>query len=271
MTNLTHLKKLKLPYLLPANNYVRMVRKELGGAMAQTHLAIVKNERGVDMRAYVKHFPKYSPRGLFNEYVGYTVMSALGMPQPESAIINAPIPSTNLSGMAYVSFQPMPISEGTPKEIYNLSKLNQCKSLVERLIACTMFPSMIAADQVCMNQDRNMGNLVFTSKKGFVLIDHSEILGGSNSDISSLLKTTEKVESIPLLMCEQFSPLTDRTKSALCGAADVVAEMMWKEYVSLCTELNADEQIEVQIALEAIWWRSLELSDWFKNEMGVLA
>lgn len=250
---------------------MRMVRFELGGAMAQTHLAIVKDKSGSEMRAFVKHFPASSPRGLFNEYVGYSVMSALGMPQPESAVIKAPIPSTNQANFAFVSFQPVPLSEGTPKEIYNLNKIEHWKVLAERMVGCSAFPGMIAADQVCMNHDRNMGNLVFTSKKGFVLIDHSEIFGGGNSDINQLLKTTQKVNSIPLAMCEQFYPLKQRVKSAVCGAADVVAEKMWTEYTSLCNALKADEQREVKIALDAIWWRSLELSKWLKNEMGVLA
>lgn len=240
--------------------------------MAQTHLAIVKNKSGVELRAFVKHFPVSSPRGLFNEYVGYTVMSALGMPQPESAVIKAPIPSTNQANFAFVSFQPVPVTEGTPKEIYNLNKTTEnLRALAERIVGCAAFPGMIAADQVCMNHDRNLGNLVFTSKKGFVLIDHSEILGGSNSDINQLLKTTQKVNSKPLAMCEKFYPLKQRVKSAICGSADVVAERMWTEYTALCEALEADENREVKIALEAIWWRSLELSKWLKKEMGILA
>lgn len=261
---------LALPTFLPSSHYIRMVRPEMGGAMALTHLAIVKDESGAEARAFVKHFPEHAYRGLFNEWFGYAMMSALGIPQPKAAVLSAPIPGTGMFGYAYVSFQPMPRSEGTPKEIYNLADAQHWMIVANRLLECHSYAGMIAADQLCINADRNLGNIVFTGKKSFVVIDHSEILGGNAWKVDDLLKTTAWVESQPLAICERFSKISKSNQSAICAAADVIAEQLWAKFSQIKSTLNPKGIREIDIALDAIWWRSLSVSQWFKNNFGVL-
>ena len=239
--------------------------------MALTHLAIVKDENGSEARAFVKHFPEHAFRGLFNEWFGYAIMSALGIPQPKAAVLNAPIPGTGTFGHAYVSFQPMPRSEGTPKEIYNLTDIQHWMIVANRLLECYSYAGMIAADQLCINADRNLGNIVFTGKKSFVVIDHSEILGGNAWKVDDLLKTTAWVESKPLSICERFSKISKSNQSAICAGADVIVEKFWDKYPEIKKAINPDCIREIDIALDALWWRSLSISQWFKKKFGVLA
>lgn len=258
---------LRQPAVLPPTSYRRAVRPETGGQIAHTHLAVIADEMGVDVRAFVKHFPASSPCGLFNEWFGYCVMSALGIPQPAAAILQAPVGGTGPVGWAFASMTPTPKYEGTPKELYNLASAEHCKELIDRLMSCHAFPSMVAADQACMNGDRNLGNLVFTGKKSFVVIDHGEILGGSNRHRDVLLKPTGWAISKPLMACEHFRPLPTVTSNAIYASAEVVAEKIWDNFAEMRKALKADSNRDTSLALDAVWWRSLQLAPWFKDAL----
>lgn len=259
------------PAVLPGSHYKRPVRLESGGQIANTHLAVVADEDGRDARAYVKHFPTDAPRGLFNEWFGYCVMSALGVPQPNAAVMPAPLLGTGQILWAFVSFSPMPTNQGTPKEHYDLSNAEQCRILVDRLLSCHALGSLIAADQLCLNTDRNMGNLVFTGKKSFVAIDHGEILGGRQWTRDSLLRPTEWCRSLTLEVCEFYTPLAPRHCNTVYASADVAAEALWEKYSALHSVVDGDRNGDGRLALEAVWWRSLNLSEWFRNQLKLMA
>ena len=259
----------RLPSVLDSSHYLRPIRSETGGTIANTHLAMVKDAAGVPARAFVKVFPDTSPRGLLNEWLGYALMSALGIPQPPAAIMQTPFPNGVLY-WAFVSFQPRPVSEGTPKEIYDLHDGKKVKRMVARLLACHAFASMVAADQLCMNADRNLGNLVFTGHKEFVVIDHGEILGGSDWATDSLLCTTRWVDSKALQIATLHGPLPVSVANSIYAAAEVVAEQFFESYSALVSNVNPNDERDIAIAINAIWWRSLELTKWFSDNLGLV-
>ncbi len=261
--------KVQTPPVLPPENYISPIKIITDGAIAFTHLAWVKDAEGKPSRAFVKVFPNDKPRGLFNEYTGSAIMSALGVPQPPTAIIPAPI--YGQMHWAFVSFQPIPVSHGTPKEIYNLCDEWQTKQLIARLLSCHAYASMVAADQLCMNADRNLGNLVFTGAKDFVVIDHGEILGGSAWKMEDLLKPSEWVTSKGMEICSHYNPLPTSTKNAIYAAAEVVAESLNDGYNELHdTLLRANNTQEMSVVLKVIWDRSSCLVQWFRNELGLV-
>lgn len=259
----------RLPCVLDSSHYVRPIRSVTEGAIAHTHLAMVRDAAGVPARAFVKIFPEASPRGLFNEWLGYALMSALGIPQPRAAVMQVPA-NNGLLHWSFVSFQPRPVSEGTPKEIYDLGDSAHIKLMVTRLLACHAYASMVAADQLCMNADRNLGNLVFTGRKEFVVIDHGEILGGSNWTTDSLLQPTEWVESKALMIATLQGPLPVSVANSVYGAAEVVTEQFFDSYSALVSTVNPTQEREVTIAIHAIWWRCLELTKWFSERLGLV-
>ena len=140
-----------VPAMLPPEHYLRLIKIQDGGARALTHLAMVRSASGTPQRAYVNLFPHIAPRSLFNEWFGYIFMSAVGVAQPEAGVLLAPVPGQNRQAWAFVSFEPMPRSEGTPKEIYDITSDSHAKILAARLMACHGFALLNAADQLCIN------------------------------------------------------------------------------------------------------------------------
>lgn len=263
---------IRQPELLSASHYRRPVGVATGGAMADTHKAIIFNAARQECRAFVKHFPSSQPRSLFNEWFGYCLMAALGVPQPAAAIMPAPRLGNTPSQIewAFVSFMPTPVCEGTPKEIYNLSDATQFKAIADRLMQCHAFAGMVAADQLCMNNDRNIGNIVFTGAKSFVVIDHNQILGGNSWQRDDLLKPTEWVRSVPIDLCSQCSTIHKSTANALVASAEVTAEALWGCFAELQNALTQSNPADANLALNAVWWRSLQLADWFKQKLNVM-
>lgn len=262
---------IRQPELLPHTHYRRPVGRATGGQMADTHQAIVLNAAQQECRAFVKHFPASQQRSLFNEWFGYCMMAVLGVPQPSAAIMLAP--RLGVPGQlewAFVSFMPTPVCEGTPKEIYNLSDASQLKVIADRLMQCTAFSGMVAADQLCMNDDRNIGNIVFTGPRSFVVIDHNQILGGNSWQRGDLLRPTQWVVSKPLYLCEQCSTIPKGAANALVASAEVTAERLWECYAKLHDALTASDPENANLALNAVWWRSLELADWFKQKLHLM-
>lgn len=257
---------IKQPASLPISNYKRPIRIETGGRVATTHQAMIVDSEGAERRAYVKHFGSDAPRGMFNEWIGYTVMSALGIPQPETAVMPAPVGGQGPVQWAFVSFVPAPNHEGTPKEVYNLADAGHIEVLAERLLACHSFAAMVAADQLCMNGDRNLGNLVFTGKRSFVVIDHGDILGGRDWHLDSLLRPTGWIASKPIGFCDQFGKLKKAHCSAIYAASQICCEQLWRTYSGLASGVSPAGR-EAGIALDAVWWRSLTLAQWFRDEL----
>lgn len=261
------------PASLPMSHYIRPIRRENGGQQAYTHLAEVLDPSGVPCRGYVKHFPDTLHRSLFNEYFGHALMGAMGVPQPRCAVMPAPVfgHPEGLVAWAFVSFQPRPVSEGTPKELYDLQDAGALESVKKRLFDCPALPLLIAADQLAINPDRNLGNLVFTGRKTFVAIDHAGILGGpawtqdelTRPTIWALSKLIEKLESI-----ETLKP---RMRSAFLASAQVVEDNFYEVQAELRAALNCESDDAARLAMDAVWWRSLDVARWFKNRLQLLA
>lgn len=257
-----------VPAMLPPEHYLRLIKIQDGGARALTHLAMVRSASGTPQRAYVKQFPHIAPRSLFNEWFGYILMSAVGVPQPESGVLLAPVPGQNRLAWAFVSFEPMPRSEGTPKEIYDITSDSHAKMLAARLMACQSFSLLNAADQLCINGDRNIGNLVFTGPRTFVAIDHSDILGGCNWQRDSLVRPTAWATAKLVELCNAVQPLTATQRDALIAAADVAIEALYLQWQPLRDALQNDS--DARTALDAVWWRSLTVAQWYRDKLQLL-
>ena len=260
---------LKAPQIWPSTCYVRKIQQQHGGIRAFTHLAQLVSPTGEPCRGYVKHFPASAPRGLFNEWFGYTAMSALSVPQPACAFMEVPI--DGVAAWAFVSLQPTPTFEGTPKEQYNVSDVDQLTTLIKRLLDCHDLPRLIAADQLVMNGDRNLGNLVFTGKRSFVAIDHSDILGGHDWELENLLKTTTWSRSKIIEDLIGIKNLRPSTCGALVAAAEIVQQAYFDTQIELKMALNVGTSRDAEIAIDALWWRCLKIDSWFRNRLKLLA
>lgn len=267
---MTERPSIELPEVWEAQQYVAPVAPEHGGCMAFTHLALLRNRRGGPVRGYVKHYTPQQPRGLFNEWLGYALMSALGVPQPLAAVMPAPLPGTDVVAWAFVSLQPTPRFEGTPKQLYNLLDPKQHRPLIERLMACPALPLLVAADQLLANDDRNMGNLVFTGKNQFVAIDHGGILGGTDWHAGDLWYTQHWERSKPIEDLVTIDRLSDKFKNTLLAAAMEVEDMHHAQQPHLRQALGAADNVDVATALQAVWWRAIALAPWFRNRLNLL-
>lgn len=262
----------KAPVLWPQNCYIRPIRLATEGQRAFTHLAELKDPDGFSCRGYIKHFPAGATKGLFNEWFGYTVMASLGIPQPICAILQAPIfgSTTNETAYAFVSCQPSPVYEGTPKEHYTPDDPIKYAALLKRLFDCPALPSLIAADQLLMNADRNLGNLVFTGKSSFVAIDHGEILGGIAWQARDLIAPTIWAESKPMEVWTAIDQLRPSLKSAIYASAEIVQEKFYEVQQSLREALDCTTHSDSAIALDAVWWRCLKLANWHADRLQLL-
>jgi hypothetical protein len=265
-------KALKRPEIWAANQYVRSIRTETSGERAATHLAEIRTPLGVAVRAYVKHFPDNVPRGMFNEIFGYVVMSALGVPQPNVAIMQAPIDMlpTKPWSWAFVSIEPRPVFDGTPKQLYNIQIPEQHTKLVQRLFACPALPLLIAADQVLKNADRNIGNLVFTGKSSFVAIDNGEILGGGAWRLGDLWFSQSWAVSKLIECLVPLDSLKPEMRSAICASAQVVADKFFEAQNDLRLALECEMSTDATVAMDALWWRCLSLADWFGDRLKLI-
>ncbi len=245
-------------------------------AIHPTHQPRARRHDGSDppcaaaQRGYVKHYSTEQPRGLLNEWLGYTLQAALGVPQPESAILPAPLPATGQTGWAFVSLQPVPTFQGTPKQLYNLADPKQHQALIKRLMACPALPLLVAADQLLANDDRNMGNLVFTGKQQFVAIDQGSILGGLNWELADLWFTPQWARSRPIEDLTPIDSLSLAQKNAIFAAAELVEQAYFDQQTALHAALGSPNNTEVHTAMHAIWWRALTLTQWFKNRLDLM-
>lgn len=260
---------LVVPPIWQADQYIRPIDKAPDGITAYTHLAEVRSPEGKTLRAYVKHFGAGARQGLFNEYLAYSVMSMLGVPQPQGAVMPAPVfgaPGTPVA-WAFISCQPLPTFEGTPKQLYNIADPKQHVELVKRLLACTALPLLVAADQLVGNGDRNIGNLVFTGKSSFVAIDHGHILGGPDWEMGQLFFTPKWATSKLIEGLTDIDKLPKSTKSAILGASSVVEDEFYAQQLVLKTALDAASDANMSVALDCLWWRCQLLAEWFKDRL----
>lgn len=260
------------PAIWDVKSYIRPIETIAGGIRAWTHLAELRPPNEPPCRGYVKHFPVGYHRGLLNEWLGHIIMQALGVPQPRAALMQAPVMALEGAPLAwaFVSCQPVPRFEGTPAQIYSLNDPGQHKALVQRLFSCKALPLLIAADQVIKNADRHLGNLVFTGKQSIVAIDHSDILGGPTWAISEHWFTQVWAKSRLIEEIAPISTLKTSTIAAILACAELASERIFQIYPALYKALDACTNADVEAALQAIWWRALELRQWFQERLYLL-
>jgi hypothetical protein len=208
-------------------------------------------------------------REALHRYIaGYIFMSSLGVPQPPAALLQAPVMGDpSVIAYAFVSLQSIPVFDGTPKAHYLAGADNA--ALKKRVLACPALPMLVAADQLVINADRNLGNLVFTGKDSFAAIDHSDILGGCNWQVESLQKPTYWAQSKLIESADwlQINDLTPSQKNNFFAASEVVSEKFYEVQNDLVAALNCSQTYESKISLDAVWWRSLDLAKWFKDRL----
>lgn len=257
----------------PESAYLCPIGKAPDGIRAFTHLATLKPPNAALCRGYVKHYPDNAAKGLFNEWFGYILMRALGVPQPQAAIMKAPVYGLPKSPMAwaFVSCQPTPTFDGTPNQLYNIDKPKQHAQLVKRLFNCTAMPLLIAADQFLINGDRNLGNLVFTGKSSFVAIDHGDILSGCNWAQGDLAYTSQWINSKLLEQLVPMDQIKPATRSAIFACAQLVTEAFYEAQLEIQKTMNYRESVDVSAALDAVWWRCAPIAQWFKERLELLA
>lgn len=265
--------RIKRPEIWGAHQYVRPIRAETGGRRAFTHLAEVRSPAGAPLRAFVKHFTAATPRAMFNEVFGHVVLSAFGVPQPQAAVM--PAPCHAVAGApwmwAFISCEPRPTVDGTPKQLYNYLDPIQHAALTQRLFACPALPLLIAADQLVRNGDRNIGNLVFTGKNAFVAIDHGEILGGANWRLEDLWFTQQWATSILVEALVPIGSLKPQLRSAIQASSELVAETFFELQQDLRSVLDCGASSDAAAAMDAVWWRCVALVDWFRQRLQLVA
>lgn len=267
---------IKTPLLWGAENYYRFIGVESAGRMAATHLAQLIGPDGKVHRAYVKHYPPELQRGLFNEWLAYIMFSALGVPQPQAAMMPAPTIDqgrpTNRMQWAFCSFEPTPRFDGIAKKTYNIGDPDQVKALIKRLfLDCWhQLPILIAADQLLIHPDRNIGNIAFTGKKSFVAIDGGGILGGEHVHPWELYKHQGWAESKLIEALIPIETLSPTQKNTLIAAAQCVEEQFFKHHQEIAQAINYRKHRDVDVCFDAIWWRALEIEAMFRKKLGVL-
>lgn len=262
----------KIPPTWEPTHYARFIRLENSGQQAITHLATLKPPNGTPCRAYVKHYPEHYHRGLFNEWFGYIILSTLGVPQPPAAILPAPVPGTRDLAWAFCSMEPRPTFEGSAKYIYNIANPAQYNALIKRLFEdCEhLLPGLIAADQLLLHADRNIGNIVFTGKRSFVAIDAGGVLGGPNCPPEQLLYPAGWVRSKLIEDLIPLAKIKPKLGNALIAAAQVAAEQFYAHHGELTKALNYRENRDVTICFDALWWRTLNLERLFRIQLNIL-
>ena len=256
----------------PVEAYKQSLRPEGDGGIAETHLALLQPPGGKSCRAYVKHFDAATkPRCLFNEWFSFHVLDALGVPQPRCAIMLAPKWGSNQLEWAFVSCEASPVTFGTPKQIYRPHDLPQLRKLSERLLQCVCLPVLVAVDQLIANDDRNLGNLVFTGDSAFVAIDHSNALHGPAWTWTEHYQTQRPVRmKLVDLMRMTHGTIPPMTASALIAAAEVVQEAYYATQDDVRRATRCGQDLTSTTAMEMTWWRCNDLSTWIKDELGVI-
>jgi hypothetical protein len=131
-------------------------------------------------------------------------------------------------------------------------------------------PALIAADQLLMNTDRNIGNLLFTGKGKFMAIDFGEILGGSAADARSLLTPKGWARSV---LIEDLVPITALQIgfiNAIIAAGQLLNEKFYSKQSDTMVALGYPKNTETSVPFDAIWWRTLELETLFGHKFSII-
>lgn len=264
---------IQAPQQWEPKSYLKFIRLETSGARAMTHLALLTAPDGRVCRAYVKHYPDALFRGLFNEWFGHIMLSAMGVPQPPAVMMPAPVPDTGGQlRWAFCSTEPSPTFDGTAKQLYNLNEAWQYKTLVKRLfVDCKhLLPGLVAADQILMHADRNIGNIAFTGKNSFVAIDSGGILGGEACHPWHLHKHQGWATSKLIEQLVRLQDLSPGFKNSLLAAAQCAAEQFFLLYPDITRAINYRQHSDVDLCFDATWWRALEAETLFRQKLNLI-
>lgn len=260
------------PEQWPTTQYKRFIRMETSGKSAHTHLAEVATLSGEVCRAYVKHYGPARPHGLFNEWFGHIVLGALNVPQPPAALMPVHVPGTTLLAWAFCSLEPTPRFDGSAKQLYSLDDPAQHEALLRRLFAdCAhTLPRLIAADQLLMQGDRNIGNILFTGKSHFLAIDNGEILGGAQIQRAELVAPRPWSRSKLIEDLVPISALKPGFCNALVAAAQLAVVELHGKQPAIQAAIGYPANAETAVPYDAVWWRGLELERLFAEKLGVM-
>lgn len=184
---------------LPFKSYKKYLRPAVDGRMGlMTHVAEIEWSDGMKRETYVKFYGEDKKRALLNEAIGYLLISALNLPQPEFAgfiayeiskeytpdVWNDVSEVDRYRGITYAWVctntnginKRVEIDQATSAE----AKQYIANQVIETLKSWDQLPHLIMCDDWLANNDRNMGNLLELPNKTFTLIDHGGILYGDN-------------------------------------------------------------------------------------------
>lgn len=263
---------LRVPPLLQQNAYLGPVPgaelRPPGGGTRNTHLALIRYESGT-RRAYIKHFPDDEPFGLFNEALACTILTGLGVPCAAGAVIYAPVMGAGPIRPAFASLETTAKFEGTAKQIYYA----QAAGIVEitrRFHACGAFASIVAADQLLANSDRNLGNIAFVGPHSLEIFDHDAILGGPCLPMERLYEPLGWARSKLIEDLNPIHTLPKTVKTSIMAAAEVLLERFYQIQPDFRDAIQVKADRRSCASADAIWWRSLDLVDWFRQRLGLL-
>lgn len=263
---------LRVPPLLQQNAYLGPVPgaelRPPGGGIRDTHLALIRYEGGT-RRAYIKHFPDHEPFGLFNEALACTILTGLGVPCAAGAVIYAPVMGAGPVRPAFASLESPLKFEGTAKQIYKVHAAGMAE-LTRRLHACGAFASIVAADQLLANSDRNLGNIAFVGPHTLEIFDHDAILGGPSLPTERLYEPLGWSRSKLIEDLNPIHTLPKRVKTSIMAAAEVLLERFYQIQPDFREAIQVKANGRSCASADAIWWRSLDLVEWFRQRLGLL-
>jgi hypothetical protein len=257
-------KIIELPIDLGAHGYVRFVRKITEGHLAATFLAQV-NYQGELRRAYIKMYDHTAqPKAVFNEVLGYLYAQAMGIPSPSVFFVDVPpldvvacgLPASHTPVRAVATLEahdPNVATDGAAKTLFNAGSID-LTYIRQRLLASPSGRALVAFDEVTGNDDRNIGNIVFSWKQGVVAIDHGCILGGPLWTSQSL-NSTHNFENKAFTIINE-KPIGNSDKSALQAAAQVMLETYYEAMPALQSAMGYPTDIDTSTAFDFVWWKA---------------
>jgi hypothetical protein len=161
--------------------------RNISDGEGHTHIAKITDESGNKREVYANLYPEGShPRSLVNEITAYLLASKMNLPTPSKAwIVLAPTASLkklyphiqfNNDGGDYPLWCTSKVAGKSAKTKYTIVT----QSLRKDLQNWKAMPDVIAFDEWTANIDRNIGNLIRTSKSNYIIIDNEDIASGRN-------------------------------------------------------------------------------------------
>lgn len=261
-------KSIELPIDIGAAGYVRFVKKISGGNLATTFLALVSYQ-GFIRRAYIKLYDhSKQPKAVMNEVLGYLYAQATEMPSPPVFFVEVPAfdvvasgfhtsPAGSLRAVGTLeAHEPNVVGEGTAKTLYFPGATSQIKS---RLMSSPAGRMLMSFDEAVGNDDRNLGNIVFSRKHGVVAIDHGCILTGPIWSRFTLNASFDHRNIVFEILDE--TPIAESDKNALIAAGQIMLETYYQKLSELMTVLSHPADSELVAAFDFVWWKALRLNE----------